>query len=108
MPGPLADDEVDHDRGERATVRAAARHTFTATEGEVLRQAATLVVGTGAASIALLIRRLGLYEAEARSLLDALHAAGIVAADQGGRARLAIVDEDELEERLDAYLGLTT
>jgi hypothetical protein len=78
------------------------------TEAAALRKAAAVVVGVGAASIALLVKRLGLHEADAVSVLDTLHAAGIVGPNSGGRARPVLASPDNVDALLDAYLSLAT
>ena len=105
--GPAGAGDVDSDPARRA-VFADPHRPFASVEAQTLRRAAGLVVDIGAASIALLIRRLGVHEAEACSILDALHDAGIVGPDQGHLARSVIVTEGDLHRRLDAYLGLAT
>ncbi len=71
----------------------------------VVRQATAVVMSVGAASTSLLVRRLGLYEAEAASLLDALQQARIVGPNGHGRARSVIAADEDVDQLLDAYLA---
>jgi hypothetical protein len=83
-----------------AVVRAPARE-----EAAVIRKATAVVVGVGAASASLLMKRLGLYEAEAVSLLDGLERAGVIGPNGDGRARSVIASEEDIDRLLDAYLA---
>ena len=69
----------------------------------VIRDAANLVIGVGAASSSLLQKRLGLYEAEAEQVLDLLEVAGVVGPN-GGKSRLVLVDEEAARRLIDARL----
>ena len=71
---------------------------------EVARHAGYLVADNGAASVALLVKRLDLYEAEAESVLDYLEALGVVGPN-GGRARAVLV---ETRGDVDRLLGSVT
>ena len=70
----------------------------------VVRQAAVIVVEVGAASTSLLMKRLGLYEAEAESLLDMLETAQIVG-PLTGAARPVIAEDTDIERLIAAYEG---
>jgi hypothetical protein len=69
----------------------------------VIRHAADLVIAVGAASSALLQKRLGLYEAEAEQVLDLLEAAGVVGPN-GSKSRVVLVDQEEADRLIDARL----
>ena len=60
-------------------------HSVSAAEVEGLREAALLVVETGAASVPLLVKRLGLDQAQARWQVEVLEEAGIVLLGRAAR-----------------------
>ena len=70
----------------------------------VVRQAAEIVVSVGAARASLLMKRLGLYEAEAESLLDMLEAARIIG-PLTGRARPVLAAAADIQALITAYEG---
>ena len=79
---------------------------FDAAEVEDLREAAALVVSNAAASVPLLVKRLDVDGAQAKSLIEALEGAGIVGPDLGQLSRSVIPDDqDEAERLLDVYLA---
>lgn len=79
---------------------------FDAAEVEDLREAAALVVSNAAASVPLLVKRLDVDGAQAKSLIEALEGAGIVGPDLGQLSRSVIPDDqDEAERLLDVYLS---
>jgi DNA segregation ATPase FtsK/SpoIIIE-like protein len=66
-----------------------------------LTAAIRLVVATGAASVAMLQRRLEIGYAEAAALLDAMEKAGVVApAAEGSKARSVLIDQAQLDDAL--------
>jgi len=69
-----------------------------------VREAAEIVVSIGAASASLLMKRLGLYEAEAESLLDMLEAAQVVG-PLTGRARPVLAELADIERLIVAAEG---
>ena len=68
-----------------------------ATDGDaLLPEAVTTVVRTGAASVALLQRRLRVGYARAGRLIDMMEERGIVSGFDGSKARKVLIDEDDL------------
>jgi S-DNA-T family DNA segregation ATPase FtsK/SpoIIIE len=65
----------------------------------------TTVVNTGAASVALLQRRLRVGYARAGRLIDILEGRGIVSGYDGSKARNVLISEDELPRFLAALRG---
>ncbi len=67
------------------------------TDGDaLLPEAVTTVVRTGAASVALLQRRLRVGYARAGRLIDMMEERGIVSGFDGSKARKVLIDEDDL------------
>jgi S-DNA-T family DNA segregation ATPase FtsK/SpoIIIE len=67
-----------------------------ADEDELLTQAIETVVRTGAASVALLQRRLRVGYARAGRLIDIMESKGIVSGYDGSKARRVLIDEHDL------------
>ena len=65
-------------------------------EDELLPDAITTVVATGAASVALLQRRLRVGYARAGRLIDIMEERGIISGYDGSKARKVLVEEDDL------------
>lgn len=72
-----------------------------ATDGELLREAAELVVTTQFASTSMLQRKLRIGFARAGNLMDQLHDFGIVGESQGSKARSVHIGADEVQKALD-------
>ncbi len=68
-------------------------------DGELVREAARLVVGHQQGSTSLLQRRLKVGYSRAGRLMDQLESLGVVGPFQGSKAREVLVDERWLEER---------
>ena len=68
-------------------------------EDEYLADAIRTVVTTGAASVALLQRRLRVGYARAGRLVDIMEQMGIISGYDGSKARSVLIDEDELPRR---------
>jgi S-DNA-T family DNA segregation ATPase FtsK/SpoIIIE len=74
-----------------------------ATDGDaLLPEAVTTVVRTGAASVALLQRRLRVGYARAGRLIDMMEERGIISGFDGSKARKVLIDEDDLPRVLGA------
>ncbi len=81
--------------GERRPATAA--RAPPATDGDaLLPEAVTTVVRTGAASVALLQRRLRVGYARAGRLIDMMEERGIISGFDGSKARKVLIDEDDL------------
>jgi S-DNA-T family DNA segregation ATPase FtsK/SpoIIIE len=74
-------------------------------EDELLGEAITTVVNTGAASVALLQRRLRVGYARAGRLIDIMEGRGIISGYDGSKARNVLISEDELPRVLAALRG---
>ncbi len=74
-------------------------------EDELLSEAITTVVNTGAASVALLQRRLRVGYARAGRLIDVMESRGIISGYDGSKARNVLISEDELPRVLAALRG---
>jgi DNA segregation ATPase FtsK/SpoIIIE, S-DNA-T family len=74
-------------------------------EDELLGEAITTVVNTGAASVALLQRRLRVGYARAGRLVDIMESRGIISGYDGSKARNVLISEDELPRVLAALRG---
>jgi S-DNA-T family DNA segregation ATPase FtsK/SpoIIIE len=68
-------------------------------DGELVREAARLVVGHQQGSTSLLQRRLKVGYSRAGRLMDQLESLGVVGPFQGSKAREVLVDDRWLEER---------
>lgn len=71
-------------------------------EDELLPQAMETVVHTGAASVALLQRRLRIGYARAGRLIDIMEGMGIISGYDGSKARNVLIDQDGLSRYLPA------
>ncbi len=71
----------------------------------LLAEAVRTVVGTGAASVALLQRRLRVGYARAGRLIDIMEEMGIISGYDGSKARSVLIDEDELSATLARLSG---
>jgi S-DNA-T family DNA segregation ATPase FtsK/SpoIIIE len=69
---------------------------------ELLTEAIRTVVGTGAASVALLQRRLRVGYARAGRLIDVMEQMGIISGYDGSKARSVLIREDEVNAALAA------
>ncbi len=74
-------------------------------EDELLADAIMTVVNTGAASVALLQRRLRIGYARAGRLIDIMESRGIVSGYDGSKARSVLIREDELPATLATARG---
>ena len=74
-------------------------------EDELLPDAITTVVATGAASVALLQRRLRVGYARAGRLIDIMESRGIISGYDGSKARSVLIDESELPRVLASLHG---
>jgi len=78
-----------------------------AAEDELLADAITTVVTTGAASVALLQRRLRIGYARAGRLVDIMEQRGIISGYDGSKARNVLIDQDDLPRVLAEVDGTT-
>jgi S-DNA-T family DNA segregation ATPase FtsK/SpoIIIE len=74
----------------------------------LMSEAITTVVRTGAASVALLQRRLRVGYARAGRLIDMMEERGIVSGFDGSKARKVLIDEDDLPRVLGGGGGATS
>ncbi len=70
--------------------------TAASDDDALLAEAVTTVVRTGAASVALLQRRLRVGYARAGRLIDVMEQRGIISGFDGSKARKVLIDEDDL------------
>jgi S-DNA-T family DNA segregation ATPase FtsK/SpoIIIE len=75
---------------------------------ELLGEAVKTVVTTGAASVALLQRRLRVGYARAGRLIDIMEEMGIISGYDGSKARAVLIDEAELPATLARVNGAET
>ncbi|HET6493862.1 MAG TPA: DNA translocase FtsK 4TM domain-containing protein [Thermoleophilia bacterium] len=81
------------------------RQPTAANGDELLSEAIRTVVLTGAASVALLQRRLRVGYARAGRLIDIMEEMGIVSGYDGSKARAVLISEDELPSKLARLRG---
>ena len=81
------------------------RQPTAASGDELLSEAIRTVVLTGAASVALLQRRLRVGYARAGRLIDIMEEMGIVSGYDGSKARAVLISEDELPSKLARLRG---
>ena len=74
-------------------------------EDELLADAIMTVVNTGAASVALLQRRLRIGYARAGRLIDIMERRGIISGYDGSKARSVLIHEEELPTALATARG---
>ena len=74
---------------------------------ELLPEAVTTVVNTGAASVALLQRRLRVGYARAGRLIDMMEERGIISGFDGSKARNVLIDEADLPRVIAELRGVT-
>ena len=79
--------------------------THSGDEDELLADAITTVVATGAASVALLQRRLRVGYARAGRLIDIMESRGMISGYDGSKARNVLIDESDLARVLATLHG---
>ena len=100
-----AEPEYREDLVEQATADTGGGGEAPADGDPMLAEAITTVVRTGAASVALLQRRLKVGYARAGRLVDMMEERGLISGFDGSKARKVLIDEDDLPRVLGGTPG---